>query len=752
MRSLRALAAALAILLLAPIAAQAKAPLRIHVLSNRADLISAGDALVAIGYGRDVKPADIRVKLGAKDVTSAFALRENGRFEGLLTDLAPGANKLRALLPSGRGAAITIENHPNGGPVFSGPQVKPWTCQSTAKDAQCNEPVKYTFQYRAGDGAWHDYDPKNPPSDVASTTTDQGKTVPFIVRTETGYQDRDQYKISILYDPAKPWAAWAPQPQWNHKLLITHGASCGIDHESGSAPSTTGDTIGIPGGPGLGNSPTTALGRGFAVMSTALDNAGHNCNIVTQAESLVMAKERLIEQYGELRYTIGTGCSGGSLTQQQVANAYPGIYQGILPQCSFPDSWSTGQQLAAYNLLRRYLENPGAWAPGVTWDPVSIGAVEGHPNHVNSIVFDSVYWTDLGVPDDGCAGVPADQNYNAQSNPGGVRCTLADYMINVFGPRPPELWSAPEKKVGHGFAGIPLGDVGVQFGLQALQKGLITPAQFVDLNAKVGGVDIDINHTPERLLANQPALARAYRSGGINETNNMKGLAIIDLRGPDPGAFHDAYRSWTIRARLEREEGHFPENHVIWFGQAPLIGDPNWTTEGLLAMDRWLAKVEADKRDVSLEQKVAEDRPSDIVDRCSQVAGVEQVVVPGVGKVCELDTVQTKFSTPAMVAGESIATDTNSCRLKPLRQADYYPIAFTADQWQQLEKAFPTGVCDWSKPGIDQQDTIPWQTYQDANGDVIYGGKALGAPPQSKAIAQKKARKRPAKRHRHRKI
>ena len=733
-----ALLTGLLILVLCPIAEAKAPPLRIEVLSNRADLISADDALVAVSYPKGVKPSDIRLKLGSRDVTSSFALRENGRFEGLLTGLALGANKLQAMLPSGSGASLTVRNHPNGGPVFSGPQVQPWKCQDTAKDAQCNEPTTYAFQYQGTDGAWHDYDPKNPPSDVAETTTDQGKTVPFIVRTETGYQDRDQYKISVLYDPAKPWAAWAPQPQWNHKLLITHGASCGIEHQSGSAPSTTGDTIGIPGGPGLGNSPTTALGRGFAVLSTALDNAGHNCNIVTQAESLVMAKERLVEQYGELRYTIGTGCSGGSLTQQQVANAYPGIYQGILPQCSFPDSWSTGQQLAAYNLLRRYLENPGAWAPGVTWDPLSIGAVEGHPNHVNSIVFDTVYWTDLGVPDDGCAGVPAEQNYNAQTNPGGVRCTLADYMINVFGPRPESLWGPAEKKVGHGFAGIPLGDVGVQFGLKALEKGQITPPQFVDLNSKVGGVDIDINHTPERLLANQPALRRAYRSGAINSTNNMKGLAIIDLRGPDPGAFHDAYRSWAIRARLEREEGHFPKNHVIWFGQAPLIGDPNWTTEGLLAMDRWLTKVEADKRDVSLERKVADDKPADIQDRCSQIPGVDQVVLPGVGRVCELDAVQTKYGTPAMVAGESVATDTNMCQLKPLRQSDYYPITFSADQWQQLEKAFPTGVCDWSKPGIDQQDAIGWQTYQDARGNVIYGGKPLGAAPRSRAIAPKR--------------
>jgi hypothetical protein len=464
-------------------------------------------------------------------------------------------------------------------------------------------------------------------------------------------------------------------------------------------------------------------------MSTALNNAGHNCNIATQAESMIMAKERAVEQYGTLRYTIGTGCSGGSLTQQQVSNAYPGLYQGILPQCSFPDSWSTGQQLAAYNLLRRYLEDPTQWAPGVAWDPVSIGAVEGHPNHVNSIVFDTVYWTSLGVPDDGCPGVPTEHNYNAETNPGGVRCDLADYQINVLAPRPPSIWSPMEKKVGHGFGGVPLSDVGLQFGLKALEKGQITPAQFVDLNAKVGGVDVDIRHTDARVEAVRPALANAYRSGAINETNNQDDLAIIDLRGPDPGAFHDAYRTWTIRARLEREQGRFPRNHVIWFGETPLMGDPNWTTDGLVAMDKWLDAVDKDTSSRPLAAKVAADRPKDLNDRCSNIDGVEQVNVPGVGKVCELDSVQTKFATPAMVAGEGIETDTNKCQLKPLRRADYYPISFTDDQWAQLETAFPSGVCDFSKPGIDQQDTVPWQTYQRTDGAVVYGGTGLGKAP-----------------------
>jgi hypothetical protein len=732
---MRSLTIALAALLVVPAASAdaakhkktraVPAGLAVEVLSNRADIISGGDALVAVKLPDGVDASRVRVTIGSRDVTSAFAPRPDGRFEGLLTGLADGRNVVTASAPGRRAATATIVNHPNGGPVISGPQVQPWQCEAGAVDKQCNQPVKYDYTYKdATTGQFQAYDPKSPPSSdqIATTTTQTGATVPFIVRTETGYQDRDQYKIAVLYQPDKPWAAWAPQPQFNHKLLITHGASCGIDHQSADAPSVTGDTV-------AGDSPGTALGLGFAVMSTALNNAGHNCNIATQAESMIMAKEHLIEQYGTLRYTIGTGCSGGSLTQQQVSNAYPGLYQGILPQCSFPDSWSTGQQLAAYNLLRRYEEDPSQWTPGVLWTPAQWAAVEGHPNHVNAVVFDSVYWTSLGVPDDGCPGVPAEQDYNAETNPGGVRCDLADYMINVVGPRPESLWSPMEHKVGHGFGGLPLSDLGVQFGLEALKKGTITPAQFVDLNAKIGGVDVDINHTEARVDATRPALANAYRSGAINETNNQKGLAIIDLRGPDPGAFHDAYRTWTVRARLEREEGHFPKNHVIWFGHAPLIGDPSYTTKGLVAMDRWLDAVDKDHSNRSLEQKVAADRPADVNDRCSNIDGVEQVSVPGVGKVCELDSAQTKFATPAMVAGEGIETDTNKCQLKPLRRADYYPISFTDDQWAQLEKAFPTGVCDFTKPGVDQQGTVPWQTYQGANGSVVYGGRPLGAAP-----------------------
>ncbi|MEA2428648.1 MAG: hypothetical protein QOF37_2276, partial [Thermoleophilaceae bacterium] len=350
------LAAIVAVCLLAVPAEAKKRPapskVSIAVLSSRADLVSGDSALVAIGFSRAADRRHAKVRVGKRNVTRAFRRSGKRRLVGLVTRLHAGRNVLRATLPSGRGARIALVDHPIGGPLFSGPQLHPWTCQTSAHDAQCNEPASFKYLYKSSDPSktgLQPYDPANPPSDVATTTTDRGVTVPFIVRVETGYMDRDQYQVAALFQPGKRWTALAPQKQFDHKLLITHGVSCGVDYQTGTAPDVTSGAA------------ETALGRGFATMSTALDYSGHNCNLPVQAESLVMAKEHLTKTYGTLRYTIGTGCSGGSLAEQWIANAYPGVYQGILPTCSFPDAWGTATQFVDYHLTLAYFTDPAKW-------------------------------------------------------------------------------------------------------------------------------------------------------------------------------------------------------------------------------------------------------------------------------------------------------------------------------------------------------------------------------------------------------
>jgi len=314
--------------------------------------------------------------------------------------------------------------------------------------------------------------------------------------------------------------------------------------------------------------------------------------------------------------------------------------------------------------------------------------------------------------------VPGGPSYDPNTNPGGTRCSILDAMVNVLGPRPEAVWSPMEQKAGHGFAGQPFGDEGIQYGLGTLEKGLITADQFVDLNSRVGGADIDLKPSAARLAGDDGAVVNAYRSGLINEFNNMSGVAIINHDGPDPGIAHDFAHSWWIRDRLDRAQGGHG-NEVLWYGPTPLVGSPMWPTKALLAVDRWLAAVEADHSGASRAKKIVEDRPADIKDKC-------------LVSLCKR-YIGTRYGTPRQVGGGPEFNDVVKCSLKPLDRASY-GVTFTDAQWAELEHAFPHGVCDWSKPGVGQQQNIPWMTYQDAGGNVIYGGRPMAAPPHSVAL------------------
>lgn len=664
----------------------------IDVLSNRADLISGGDALVEVVLPPEADPGDVRVTVGGRDVTGAFEVKSQGRFIGLVTGLHEGTNILRATLPSGYGARIEITNHPIGGPVFSGPQVQPWNCDDGALDEQCNREPTYSFSYISTNpsaSGFQSYDPEDPPDDVATTTTDQGNEVPFIVRLERGVNMRDNYAIAALYDPSQGWDPADPQPGYNGKVVAFHGASCDTVYGQGSAPGVLNEEI---------------LGLGFITYSHAANNSGHNCNAVTQAEAMIATKERIVEQYGEIRYQIGNGCSGGALAQYWMANAYPGLYQGITVGCSFMDAWSSAMQYIDYYHLRQYFESEQSVADGIL--PAQWPAIYGHPNPANAITFTEVI-PNSGNPARDCPEVPADQEYDPDSNPDGLRCTLQDWWVNVLG------------RDDAGYARRPIGNEGIQYGLLALYDATLLPEQFIALNAHLGGLDQDLRVVPERVPADPIGVERIYRAGGNNTASNLDQVAIIDYRGPDPGAFHDTYRTYAIRDRIVREHGH-ADNMLIWRGSVALVGDVSYATDAILAMDRWLAAAEADTRDVPFAQKVVEDRPEDVTDRCTDGAGQD---VP----MAYCDAIVDVYSTPRMAAGMPSTDDVLTCELVPVR--DYaYEVELSDAQLDALEGVFPTGVCDWSQPDPNFSPTVGWQHY-----DVV-GGAPLGPEPVSVAF------------------
>ena len=210
-------------------------------------------------------------------------------------------------------------------------------------------------------------------------------------------------------------------------------------------------------------------------------------------------------------------------------------------------------------------------------------------------------------------------------------------------------------------------------------------------------------------------------------------MPIIDLRGTSNNEIHTDFHSYALRARLDKANGNHG-NQVIWTapGRSPAIprgtaaapsrqGNAALRAEQPAARDGRLARRGSRPTRPSdpLAVKVRRDKPPLAVDSCWI----------GSLQVTDTTTCRTAFpyyAVPRVAAGGPFTHDVMKCQLKPLSPADY-AVAFTPDQWARLQAAFPTGVCDWTKPSVDAQPTVPWLTF--AGGP---GGQPLGAAPVSK--------------------
>jgi hypothetical protein len=451
-----------------------------------------------------------------------------------------------------------------------------------------------------------------------------------------------------------------------------------------------------------------------------------------------------------------------------IANAYPGLYNGLTTTCTYPDVMSTATQFADYHILLRYFLTDVASNPlnttardGTDFTAAQQNAIYGHQNgQLNASLADSALFSEAVDPASGCGGVPStiandpSTRFDQDTNPTGVRCDVLSFMQNIVGARerfPAEdstrdHWSELEATNGYGFAGFPLGNEGVQYGLIPLQEGTITPAQFVALNANIGSLDPSLNLIPTRLKVDYPALPNAYRSGILNTIVNMDTVPIINMTGPGPGAAHDSVHGYWVRWRLDREFGHH-DNFAHWGGNTALIGNPKFMNQSLLAMADWLDAIEADTSDTPLAAKIIANRPASAADRCEEVQGQmcteQQMLVYGTprteaGAAGNLDTAGTEAE------GKDLG-DQIQCVLRPFSRDDDYglgnqpfPVGFSDEQWEQLEAAFDIDpsdevttpmVCDWTQRPLGWQRTITWLDYQDALGQMVTGGEQMAPAP-----------------------
>jgi len=752
----------------------------IVVLSNRADLISGGDALVQINLPPFVDPVrGVKVFLNGALINNMFGVRSDGRYLGLVTGLNNGDNLLTARTTQGS-AEITVTNHPIGGPVFSGPQVQPWVCATPtpvaesgntpasnasglttfALDAQCNIAHEYKLFYRTTtpgcssalpdpsppaspptNNCFKPYTLGSAPADLAMTTTTTGLTVPYVVRVERGTINRGIYDIAVLFDTTQtqPWTAVAPQAQWNGRVVYTFGASTGQPRLQFRSEQNWADD--------------SALSRGFMVVDNSLTASLFNSNRIVVAETLMMMKEYIVDHYGEIKYTLGNGCSGGSIQQNTAASTFPGLLDGIQPSCDFPDSITTGLEVNDCVLLVNFYAGPewGALMAGLTQNQIIAKktAINGHldqlgcqswnnsfgfnnkpGNYVPTLVVDQTTGAiaPVGAPRNNCR-LPAALVYDPVTNPNGTRCGDPDLSIAIWGSTtgiPPGSMRARQT----------LDNVGIQYGLNALLAGKITAEEFVTLNEKIGGTDADSNASKARSTADLPALDIAYRSGILSSGENLGKLPIIDSRGWDEQGIHYIWRTFSERARIDAANGGDHGNQVIWrYGTGLLPATAAQVTavtlESFLTMDDWLSNLltsapKATLNSVRTQAQVIAAKPSEAFDLCYLTGDVNFTTPVTDMAKCDADPRLPKHSSPRQVAGGPLTENILKCQLKPLDASDYLPATFTAAQLARLYAAFPDGVCDWSKPGVGQQAAVSPLTFE--NGP---GGEPLGPAPQS---------------------
>ncbi len=506
-----------------------------------------------------------------------------------------------------------------------------------------------------------------------------GRRVPYIVRLETGTINRAVYQIALLLDPATAAPPTLASPAWNGRLIYTFGGGCMAGYQQGD------DSGGV-----LND---LHLSAGYAVASSSLNAFNNNCNGVLSAETMMMVKERFIETVGVPKHTIGWGGSGGAMAQYVIAQNYPGLLNGIIPSATFPDATTYFIESEDCRMvLRPYLnktslseEQKRAIGGFSTWGTCD-RSYANRPGRVNPVDCD--------------AAIPQALRYHPVTNPKGARCSIYDGMVTIFG-RDPKT----------GFARSPHDNVGVQYGLGALNAGVISKEVFLDLNEKVGGFDIDAQPQPARTVGNADAIRIAFESGMTNSgAGGLREVPIIDARSyTDPtGDFHESYHSFKARARLVKANGH-ANNQVILRAQGPSF--TKIQGEYLAQMDRWLDAIAADTSAAPLPEKVVRAKPADLVDACWTNEG-QKIAEPAVyGQAGKCNSLFPPGSAPRLQAGAPLADDVWKCALKPIDAKDY-KVAFTDAEKTRLQAIFPSGVCDWTRPGLHEKPLKgTWQRY-----------------------------------------
>ena len=704
--------------------------LALRVISSPPRWVSGGDARLEVRLPPALTDEELTVTVSRRDVTSVFSpTGDSTRLEGVVWGLPLGESAVTAEAGD-QHATLTLTNHPQSGPMFSGPQQQPFACASREHraraalgdvlDADCRIETRVSFLYRSSEtGRLVPFDPRAPrPDDLAQTTTLDGDTVDYIVRWERGTINRFIYSIAML-SPAAQNPDRPDLSAWNRRLIYYFQGGVGIGHYQGS-PSR--EHMLYPYG----------LSKGYAIIYSTGTKTGTHYDLEVGGETAIMVKDRFVTAYGTPRYTVGVGGSGGGIQQYVYAQNHPGLLDAAIPQYAYPDMITQTIYVGDCELLERYMDAEVARDPESKWADWSnrswlegLNASDTLPNPYRG-----------GRPGlteciNGWRGlIPLGMNPHYGTAPGlpaaardTVEWTHFADAVQIYG------------RAVDGFAARTWDNVGVQYGLQALRTGRITPAEFLDLNARVGSwknepammqegrpfVDEadafdphsarnmrlspdDSGRPPApRAVADTGAIKQAFREGLVF-TGDID-IPVIDWRHYlEPILdMHNSVQSFATRQRMLDHDGA-AGNHVIWFtDMRPGQKRYDQTPLAFRVIDEWMANLRAHP-----ERGVSGNRPQRAQDSCFDSDG--RLIYTGEdawdGILSDApDGPCTRrfptYSTSRIVAGGPISGAVFKCHLQPLVDAIeagvYGAWEPTPSQAERLRHIFPEGVCDFTR-------------------------------------------------------
>lgn len=549
----------------------------------------------------------------------------------------------------------------------------------------------------------------------------------LLLRVEQGTINRFIYTIVMPINPQDiPYRN--ASSNWNQKLIYQFNGGSGIGFRQGKLNASS-----------LIDNQLEQLALGYAVVTSSGNKTSHTYNMLLAEDTASRVKKQFVSLYGNPRYTVGIGGSGGGLAQYLIAQNGSGILDGLIPLYSYPDmitqttyaldcdlfnnyftfrakdksywrDWENRQQIEGLNAINNFPQKAGFMQP---INQLKAGFFPSLPTGSSECI-------------NGYFGLSSFINNPKQ---GFLRPLFSDEVMAQ------NHWSYWQDLVAifgednAGFANSTWDNEGVQYGLNALKSGSITMEQFIDLNKKIGGWKTQSAMEPEEIImplgaklpiwmslwgnqnmtelspltpdyaprtkGNTSAMEQAYRSGQVFIGKTW--LPIIDARHylEDDLDMHHTSASFYSRLRLEQALGHH-QNQVIWIADKAF----NPTSLAFKMMDEWLLGIEEFSP-----KGVLAAKPEALKDTCFDDQG--NIIAAGENvfdgqwnnkKSGQCAKHFPMFSTSRIEAGGAWSGDMFKCprvSVEVALERGFYGSIDVQPFLSKLSTIFPNGVCDY---------------------------------------------------------